>query len=109
MEFSSSGPAGELFDFSLKFTITSKQLNGFPVYSGTGGFYLFVILIDGKLTWVIGSDIDNTASIILKSTEVAILGSVRPTLGWLYLKNGEWTNDPSLVIVITPKGGKHSE
>ena len=107
MDFSSTGPSGELLGMPMIFTKTSKLENGFTVFSGTGGFLLFVISLDGALVWVIGTVIGVSTTIIMKNPETPVEGLI-PTLGWLYLDGGEWIIDASLIVVMIPTGGNNS-
>ena len=100
----STGPAGILFDNSIKFMITTKLENGFPICIGTGGFFLFVISLDGALVWVIGTIIGDSSTIIMKNPDTPVEGLI-PTLGWLYIDGGEWIIDGSLTVVMIPAIG----
>lgn len=93
-----------MFDFKIKFTKTNKLENGFPVFVGTRGFFLFVVSLDGALTWVIGTHIGDATKIILKTLEIPVFGSI-PISGWLYFDGGEWKIDVNLISVVIPTGG----
>ena len=88
----------------IKFSITSKVQNGFPVFIGFGGFFLFVMSLDGSLTWVIGTSIGDASKIILKNTESPVSDLI-PSAGWLYLDAGEWKIDELLIFATIPTGG----
>jgi len=102
--FTSSGASGKLFGQSMKFKMMSKQENGFPVFIGTGGFFLYVLSFDGGIFWVIGTLFGDESKIIMKSTELPVLGSI-PTHGWLYYDGGAWKMDSYLISVSIPTGG----
>ena len=93
-----------MFENAVKFKWTSKQENNFPVYIGSGDLFLFVLKLGYTLSWVIGPQIGDESTIIMKSTEACVKDSL-PTSGWEYKDYQEWKTDSNLISALIPKEG----
>ena len=103
MEFSSTGSEESLLPLPFSVKLINIVFKGFPVAITSHGDFLFVMDMGAGLVWVVGSFLGDSSSVWLKHS-ISPPSTNIPSIGWLYLLDGIWSD--ALGLVSIPLKGK---